>query len=578
MNAGQHETEICRVSNSRAGAELERLFSDTRFHPTDRQKAIINYLAARRFAGCEEPVKAYSIGIDVLGKTSSFDPAQDPIVRIEMSRLRSLLEDHYEAFGHQTETWIEIPRGRYVAQFTTHQVPTAPPQQISVKGVATSTSTSMNDATPMDDPYLTRPRFMATAAAAVLCLSAGIGGLTWLYNAPASIDVPTVSIGFGSVDPLLGGDASLTRDILLTALAQFRTLAVVLGPAQARSTPDYRVEIKYYGSENDRTGRWQIVDAQSGHLLDAGVENVAADGRSLPVVRGELASALASRLGSTKGTISLNEARRSPSGAIGNVCTLRAEAARDDLDPAELAAATRCLKRTISARPEDASALAALSSILLVENDRASLAASSDLADQAVAADPLSERAHLAMARALFAAGKLDAAITSANRALALNPNNPDVYGTLATLLFSGGYWKAAADMADDAGRFPDLVPREALLVKALVAYREREWSDALLIAEQVPRADVMGNVLRIASLAQIEAQGAEQLLEELQAQVPGIASSFRSMIISARYRPEVAASIEDGLRKAGARLESAARRPPNNPGHRVATAVPYTQ
>ncbi len=499
-------------------------------------------------------MKAYSIGIDVLGKTSNFDPAQDPIVRIEMSRLRSLLEDHYEAFGHQTDTWMAIPRGRYVAEFTTHQGSTETAHGTSTADAMPPPPTSSEDVALKESGGLARVLMLAVSAAA--CITAGIGVVIWFGTAPTTVGVPTVSVGFDSVEPALRDDASLTRDMLLTALAQFRTLTVVLGPSQARSTPDYRVEIKYYGSDNDRTGRWQIVDAQSGHLLDAGVERVAADGRSPALVRGELATALATRLGSSKGTISLNEARASPDGAIGNVCTLRAEAARDDLDAVEIASATRCLKRTVSTHPKDASALASLASILLVGSDTASLLASSDLAAQAVAQDPLSDRAHIAMARALFAAGKLDAAIASANRALALNPNNPDVSGTLATLLFSGGYWKAAAEMADDASRFPDLVPREALVVKALLAYREGEWSNALLIAEQVPRSDVMGSVLRTASLGQIDAQGAAKIFAELQAQVPNIESSFGPIMTSARYKPEVTASIEDGLRKAGARFK----------------------
>ena len=117
MGAEVHYARASEVPLSEARAELERILSDPRFHATERQRAILRYLAERRFAGCEEGVKAYSIALDVLGRASNFDASNDPIVRIEVSRLRSSVENYYEAFGAERDVTIHIPKGTYVTLF-----------------------------------------------------------------------------------------------------------------------------------------------------------------------------------------------------------------------------------------------------------------------------------------------------------------------------------------------------------------------------------------------------------------------------------------------------------------------------
>ena len=102
MNAEVHDLKACEVFLDDAKAELKRLLADSRFRVTERQKDILRYLAERRFEGCEEGVKAYSIALDVLGRPSGFDASTDPIVRIEISRLRSALDAYYQAFGLPT--------------------------------------------------------------------------------------------------------------------------------------------------------------------------------------------------------------------------------------------------------------------------------------------------------------------------------------------------------------------------------------------------------------------------------------------------------------------------------------------
>ncbi|NKW10657.1 hypothetical protein HGG76_20165 [Ochrobactrum tritici] len=98
------------ISDEEVKSALAELIADKRFRATDRGKAILNYIAGLHFAGCDDGVKGYSIAIDVLGRPDSFDPSIDPIVRIEVSRLRAALVQYYEAFGREKPIELELPK------------------------------------------------------------------------------------------------------------------------------------------------------------------------------------------------------------------------------------------------------------------------------------------------------------------------------------------------------------------------------------------------------------------------------------------------------------------------------------
>jgi tetratricopeptide (TPR) repeat protein len=58
------------------------------------------------------PVKAYSIAVDVLERPTTFDPGEDSIVRVEVGRLRKLLEMYYRGPGLNDPVQFRLPRGQ----------------------------------------------------------------------------------------------------------------------------------------------------------------------------------------------------------------------------------------------------------------------------------------------------------------------------------------------------------------------------------------------------------------------------------------------------------------------------------
>lgn len=97
--------------------QLERVVRSNEFHASERNRAFLRYVTETALAGREDSIKAYSIACNVFGRPVTFDPAADPIVRIEAGKLRQALERYYLTAGVSDPIRIEIPKGTYVPAF-----------------------------------------------------------------------------------------------------------------------------------------------------------------------------------------------------------------------------------------------------------------------------------------------------------------------------------------------------------------------------------------------------------------------------------------------------------------------------
>ncbi|TCL67150.1 hypothetical protein [Rhizobium sp. BK251] len=573
MGAEGHDTRPCEVTEADARLELERLLSDPRFHATERAGSILKYIAEQGFIGHPEGVKAYSIAIDVLGRASNFDASLDPIVRIEVSRLRNALSQYYEAFGTPTGILIDLPKGRYVTRFlltpgddaAAEGGPRGPGHRAEAE---TSTSPGSDQAVVTSVPVAASHRRLLLAACALALLAVPIIGTTVHMMRPLVTDRPTVSLAMSAADDALQADAAVTRDMLVTAITQFQTLRIATQPVRERSavvsfgemaSNAYEIDMKYYRDRAERSVWWQVVDRRSGDLLNSGIERVSGDGMSDAVATNELVGILSRRFAMTRGVINNIETHDSATGTLGNACVLRAEYELEEGDAEGMAKAENCLRRTLAGDPNDDDAIATLSRVLAAAGgaapDEAAISHSLTLAQRAVAIAPLSDRAHMALMAAQFLSGRADAAIQTGNRAMALNPNNPEVSAKLGMVLFLAGYRQAGVSLARDAARTVDAVPRDAMLVLALDAYQSGDWSKASLLAEQTNSHDFLVRAVQLAALGELGSDQTAKRLLHIRNHDPDFAPGFHSRMSALRIEPGLAASIADGLTKAGAEL-----------------------
>lgn len=97
-------------------AELNRLLSERRFAGAPQMSAFLKYIVHQTLKGNADRIKAYSVGVDALGKPDSFDAQTDPSVRVLALRLRKTLKTVYSN-ARDNLAIIELKVGTYVPEF-----------------------------------------------------------------------------------------------------------------------------------------------------------------------------------------------------------------------------------------------------------------------------------------------------------------------------------------------------------------------------------------------------------------------------------------------------------------------------
>ncbi len=100
-----------------ARAQLERLLASAALAGSTRLRRFLSFTVERALAGDGQPLKEYTVGIEVFDRGSDYDPRIDSIVRVEARRLRARLDEYYRGAGSGDPVIIRIPRGGYTPVF-----------------------------------------------------------------------------------------------------------------------------------------------------------------------------------------------------------------------------------------------------------------------------------------------------------------------------------------------------------------------------------------------------------------------------------------------------------------------------
>jgi len=136
------------VENYRVQEEFTCLLSDPELVLNARGRRLLTYLMDARFRG-DKLVDPRAIAIDVLGRRADFTPSMDPIVRIEMTRLRAALNNHYKT-RPGSPVRIIIPHRTYIpiVEFRENLDPSAPSQPPTMRSIETPAARTIS-ATPL---------------------------------------------------------------------------------------------------------------------------------------------------------------------------------------------------------------------------------------------------------------------------------------------------------------------------------------------------------------------------------------------------------------------------------------------
>jgi hypothetical protein len=106
--------------------QLERLLAHPLFANSKRYPALLAHTVDQTLKGGAADLKERSIGVEVFGRSPSYDANADPVVRITAGEVRKRLVQYYYDPAHVGELIIELPSGSYVPQFRAAEPPAAP--------------------------------------------------------------------------------------------------------------------------------------------------------------------------------------------------------------------------------------------------------------------------------------------------------------------------------------------------------------------------------------------------------------------------------------------------------------------
>ncbi|MFS2135370.1 hypothetical protein [Duganella sp. Dugasp56] len=105
-------------------AALAQVLTSELFCKCTRLSRLLRYLVEKRLAGAGNALSEYSIGIEVFDRSPrSYHTGEDPIVRVQVGRLREKLQALYARDDFQGDIIFTVPKGSYVPLIAQRDTP-----------------------------------------------------------------------------------------------------------------------------------------------------------------------------------------------------------------------------------------------------------------------------------------------------------------------------------------------------------------------------------------------------------------------------------------------------------------------
>src|ERR1700728_2680039 len=118
---GDRETALAQIANSSATiaalrAHIQEILAGAAFKGSHRSGQFLTYIVEQAIGGHFESLKERVIGIELFGRSPTYDTGEDAIVRVTASDVRKRLLQHYGKDGATSEFRISLPLGAYIPE------------------------------------------------------------------------------------------------------------------------------------------------------------------------------------------------------------------------------------------------------------------------------------------------------------------------------------------------------------------------------------------------------------------------------------------------------------------------------
>lgn len=390
---------------------------------------LLGYLIDETMAGRGDRLKAYSVAVDALGRSPDFDAQTDSYPRVQVGRLRRMLDAFY-ATGPAVPLRLSIPLGAYRVQFDDM--------------AGDDTAIPLTDDQP-DHARTTRStaprRSLLVLAGGLVVLAIGLAAMAWLgllpqrpVPEPELVPPPSLSIEIGDAaqSPT---ERARVGDVVRRMSTAFTRSALAEVNYGAR-TVDSRYALLLDLGTDETSLSIRLIDRRSGQLHWADLITLPDD----PAALGEAVRPAISALVRPSGILAAHQRIEFRNDfSPGYPCLLHYDRYFREREPGLRKPVTACIVRTIALDPNHAEALAAASFLAVDPADSPISAAArrraTALARRASLADPYSPAAVVAEARVAVMEGNCVRGQVLAARAARLDAYDPETLGLVGMLM-----------------------------------------------------------------------------------------------------------------------------------------------
>jgi len=501
---------------------LEQVLDDSPFSRSPRLAAFLCFVVNEALAGRGSSLKQYAIGVGAFGRDASFDPEQDPVVRIQAGRVRRALDRYYRDEGRAAVMRITIPTGTYKPSFA---------------WTIRSAVRTRSDVPP---------------AIAVQPLRNATGDASLDYYAIGFSEELSLAVTRTSVLRVMSDDHGSSRDRLVAKEDSCVAYAVT-GTLHEKSDDRLRLTVKLH----DTASREQL-------WIDVFDREIGPTNSELIRVQAEIVARVASATVDLNGAVSraiVESARVQPEVRLAAYEALYLGHQYDyTLSPRDFQVARQALEQAVQNEPNFAPAWAALAQIYLdaeafvhadIEN---AIERGCDCARRAFSIAPGRQEAQYAAAYAALVRGECSEVIRHADQIFATNPYAAHMTGASGWFLCMVGEYERGLRRIDEA---QNLNPGSAIWfehARFIHAYDRGQYSEALGAVRRFELPDVFWTPLALAVCHAKLGNGAEAHREyrKLIDLLPDFPKTARYRIGLLVQQDSVVDSLIQGLIEAG--------------------------
>lgn len=491
--------------------ERDRLLCSPEFARSPVMSKLLAFLVNHKLEGNSQPLKAYTIAVEALGRGEDFDPHTDSYPRVIIGRLRKIIDNHYLRNPGATRLYIPLNQYEIMLEGAINETASEetlgrnegydisasghflesemPAVQMDLTG-NTATLLHYNDVSPKRDKAKRRPllEYIMALGVAVVTLSA----VTFAYfsddKAPVSaggnIDYPSIRVVDLTNDEAVQPVGEQASAFFNQSFLPFGGIDTVISQPDDTISSDYRFVIEAVDIAGGRLNL-RLIRERNNALLWSKIVAVPDE---VPTIVQDLETTVPELLGTSGIIIQDQSSLNRDSFALGYHCILRADGYLRFREKALLEPVMACMKKTVEAFPDDPYLLEKMSFVTWIaqrQDDAINFdETGSQLAQRALRVAPSSAYAAFAEARSAFFEGDCRRGDEWAKNATQANPLDSNLIGYHAIYL-AGCNDPRAEQLAERAIALDPDVDLGVYAILALLRYKQGDFETAYRLSNR---------------------------------------------------------------------------------------------